>query len=231
MMPDLRIYGRSPLSAAVIHGGPGAAGEMAPVARRLSSTRGVLEPLQTASTLDGQVTELKDVLEAKGDLPVTLIGFSWGAMLSFILAARHPSVVRKLVLVGSPPFEEEYAAGIMSTRLNRLSHDQREDALSLLQRLEDPGHPDKNTLMARLGELLAAADSYDALPCDSEIVEYRHDIYKRVWEQAAKLRRSGKLLRLGEKIKCPAVAIHGDHDPHPGEGVRRPLSRVLKDFR
>jgi pimeloyl-ACP methyl ester carboxylesterase len=27
------------------------------------------------------------------------------------------------------------------------------------------------------------------------------------------------------------VAIHGDYDPHPAEGVREPLSRVLSDFR
>jgi pimeloyl-ACP methyl ester carboxylesterase len=27
------------------------------------------------------------------------------------------------------------------------------------------------------------------------------------------------------------VAIHGDYDPHPTEGVREPLSKVLKDFR
>jgi pimeloyl-ACP methyl ester carboxylesterase len=27
------------------------------------------------------------------------------------------------------------------------------------------------------------------------------------------------------------VAIHGDYDPHPSEGVREPLSRTLRDFR
>jgi pimeloyl-ACP methyl ester carboxylesterase len=37
-------------------------------------------------------------------------------------------------------------------------------------------------------------------------------------------------LKLGEKIKCPVVAIHGDYDPHPAKGVREPLSGVIKDF-
>jgi pimeloyl-ACP methyl ester carboxylesterase len=27
------------------------------------------------------------------------------------------------------------------------------------------------------------------------------------------------------------VAIHGDHDPHPADGVREPLERALSDFR
>ena len=34
---NLRTYGEAPFNIAVIHGGPGAAGEMAPVARELAS--------------------------------------------------------------------------------------------------------------------------------------------------------------------------------------------------
>ena len=64
---------------AVIHGGPGAAGEMAAVANELASNWGILEPLQTATSLQGQVEELKTVLEKNASLPVILIGFSWGA--------------------------------------------------------------------------------------------------------------------------------------------------------
>ena len=80
-------------------------------------------------------------------------------------------------------------------------------------------------------EIIARADSYDPLTHQSEVLEYRYDINQSVWQQASELRRSGKLLRFGKKIKCPVVAIHGDYDPHPAEGVREPLSRLLKDFR
>jgi hypothetical protein len=52
-MDNLRKYGREPYTLALIHGGPGAPGEMAPVARELSRAYGVLEPLQTATTLNG----------------------------------------------------------------------------------------------------------------------------------------------------------------------------------
>ncbi|MHA2061833.1 MAG: alpha/beta fold hydrolase, partial [Candidatus Sifarchaeia archaeon] len=38
-MKNLRIYGNKPFNIAVLHGGPGAPGEMAPVARELSSVR------------------------------------------------------------------------------------------------------------------------------------------------------------------------------------------------
>ena len=57
---------------------------MAPVARELASDMGVLEPLQTANSVDGQVEELKNVLEKYGNPPLILIGFSWGAWLSYI---------------------------------------------------------------------------------------------------------------------------------------------------
>ena len=34
-----------------------------------------------------------------------------------------------------------------------------------------------------------------------------------------------------QEIRCPVVAIQGDYDAHPAEGIRKPLSRVVKDFR
>jgi len=230
-MKNLRRYGNKPFNVAVIHGGPGAPGEMAPVARELSSIRGILEPLQTATTLEGQIQELKAVLEKNGTPPVTLIGFSWGAMLSFIFTAHYPSFVKKLILIGSGAYEEKYAANIMKNRLSRLTEEGREEALSLMETLDDPAIEDKNTHMARLGELMSKADSYNPLLHDSEILECQYDIYQSVWEQARELRSSGKLLELGKRIKCPVVAIHGDYDPHLSEGIKEPLSRILKDFR
>jgi pimeloyl-ACP methyl ester carboxylesterase len=230
-MMNLRKYGSKPYRVAVIHGGPGAPGEMAPVARELSSAMGVLEPLQTKATLEGQVNELKAILDKNAALPVTLIGFSWGALLSFIFTARYPSFVKKLILVGSAPYEEKYALNITQTRLSRLNETEREQAIYLMVTLDDPSVADKNTPLARLGKLLSKTDSYDPLPYEDEILECQYDVFEGVWEQASELRSSGKLLELGRKIKCPVVAIHGDYDPHPAEGVVEPLSRILKDFR
>ena len=230
-MQNLRKYGNEPFKVALIHGGPGAPGQMAPVAQELSSIKGILEPLQTATTVEGQVQELKAVLEKNADLPVTLIGFSWGALLSFILAARYPSLVEKLILVGSAPYEEKYASKIMDTRMSRLGENERNEALSLMEAFNDPATQNKNSLMARFGKLISKADSYDPMPHDDEILEYQYELSQSVWEQAMKLRSSDKLLNLGRKIVCPVIAIHGDYDPHPAEGVKEPLSRTLKDFR
>ncbi len=230
-MKNLRTYGKAPFNVVVIHGGPGAPGQMAPVARELSLDWGVLEPLQTAISLEGQVQELGDVLEKNGDFPVTLIGWSWSAMLSFIFFARYPALVKKLILVGSGVYEEQYAATTMETRLSRLTDEERREAYSLVEAMNDPTVGDRNTPFAQLGDLFTKADAYNPLPLDSGGLEVQYNIYQSVWNDAMELRHSGELLKLGRQIQCPVVAIHGDYGPHPLEGIKKPLPAVLEKFR
>lgn len=230
-MDNPRLYGAAPYTVAVVHGGPGAPGTMAPVARELASQWGVLEPLQTAMSLDGQIEELREALDRYGDPPVVLIGSSWGAMLGYLLAARYPALVRKLILVGSGVYEEHYAASIEQTRLNRLSDDERIQAHALMDKLSDPAVVDKSVPFARMGELFTRTDAYDPVTLDTEAIEVQYPVYLRVWQEAQALRASGALLEAGKHISCPVVAIHGDYDPHPAEGIREPLARTVKDFR
>ena len=224
-------YGQPPYTIAAIHGGPGAAGEMAAVARELASAWGVLEPHQTADSLEGQVAELVAALETEASLPAILVGHSWGAWLAWLVAARHPGLVSKLILVGSGPFTSRYATQVQQTRLSRLSEAEIDEFEACLERLADPAAEDKNVTLARLGLLVTHADAYDLVPVEAAPSTFRGDIYQRVWPEAAALRRSGRLLALASEIRCPVVAIHGDHDPHPALGVEEPLSSLLADFR
>jgi pimeloyl-ACP methyl ester carboxylesterase len=228
---NLRIYGNAPYCVAVIHGGPGAAGYMAPVARELSSALGVLEPLQTAPSIEGQVQELRAILEKNGEPPHILIGSSWGAMLSYLLAARYPRLVKKLILVGSAPYEESYAEDIERTRLSRLEEKERREARILTDALDDPAGREKDALLERLARLYAKSDAFDPETLDLEFLSVRHDLFQSVWAEAARMRRDGALLEIGRKIRCPVVAIHGDYDPHPAKGVEEPLTAVLENFR
>jgi pimeloyl-ACP methyl ester carboxylesterase len=230
---NLRKYGKPPYSIAVIHGGPGAPGAVAPMARELAKDRGIIEPLQTENSLEGQVEELRNVLEKSADLPVVLIGHSWGAMLSFIVAARHPALVKKLVLVGSGPFEQGYADNIEGERLTRLAEVERIEVFKLIEIIDHAAAGERNKAMARYAGLMARADTYEALPPEKEPepLEASEEINRKVWAEAKELRVNGELLEMGRKIRCPVTAIHGDYDPHPAAGVREPLSRVLKDFK
>jgi|WetSurMetagenome_2_1015567.scaffolds.fasta_scaffold01945_9 pimeloyl-ACP methyl ester carboxylesterase len=230
-MKPVRMWGHGPYSVAVIHGGPGAPGEMAPVARELSMVTGILEPFQTEMTLDLQVQELKSVLENEARVPVTLVGFSWGAFLSWMTAARYPNLVRKLILISSAPFEDSYAGSITGTRLDRLEPAERAEARDLIQKMDDPAGDKKGQILARLGKLLSHADAYDPVPSEEEAFRVQYDVFHGVWDEACELRRKGVLLQMARAIRCPVVAIHGDHDPHPAEGVNEPLSRECPDFR
>src|SRR4030067_3698372 len=125
-MINVRYYGNTPYKVVVVHGGPGAPGEMAPVASELSKKFGVIEPFQSKNTVQGLVEELKLQIMKNTSVPVFLIGWSWGAWLSFILAANYGSLVKKLIIIGSGPFENEYAEKIMQTRLARLTSQERE---------------------------------------------------------------------------------------------------------
>jgi pimeloyl-ACP methyl ester carboxylesterase len=203
---------------------------MAPVARELSSVTGVLEPFQTETTLEGQVQELRSVLSAHGLLPVTLIGFSWGAFLSWMLAARYPELVKKLVLVGCPPFEEEYAAAITRTRMARLPKKGQDQVKMLLDGLDGTTDAGKNALLAKLGNLLARADAFDPANVPEEGFHCQYDVFRGVWDEASELRRKQAILRMSREIRCPVMAIHGDWDPHPADGVNVPLSKALPDF-
>ena len=230
-MDNLRKYGPPPFKVAVLHGGPGGPGYMAPVARELSAERGLLEPLQTADSLEGQVEELRTVLADHADLPITLVGSSWGAMLGFIFSARFPDLVQKLIMIGSPVFEESYAAKIQETRFGRLDKQEKQEARSLAKVLGDSTQPDKATPFARLARLFTKADAYDPITLDIEVLEHQYHVYQRVWGNALELRRSGSLLELGARIRCPVVAIHGDYDPHPAEGVEKPMAAIVKHSR
>jgi pimeloyl-ACP methyl ester carboxylesterase len=232
-MENPRKHGRPPFKAALIHGGPGAAGELATVAVVLSTDISVLEPLQTAGSLDGQVAELKDILEKESGGPLVLAGFSWGAWLAFILAARHPGLVKKLILISSGPFEEKYAHTITEARFARLSVAERAQAGELIKQVEGPAGPGRAGTFARLCGLLSRTDAYDPEPEDAGqagSVTLDADIFQKVWKDAAQFRRGGGLLATANLIKCPVTAIHGDYDPHPAGGVREPLGAVIKDF-
>jgi pimeloyl-ACP methyl ester carboxylesterase len=213
----------------VLHGGPGAPESVAALARELGADRGVLEPLQTARTVGGQVEELVASLDRNAESPVALVGWSWGAFLGFLTAARHPDRVSKLVLVSSGPFEARYAAGIAEARLSRLGPADRERTERWLRELR-AGRPLSAEELAAFGRVFERADAFD--PIETEPAgEFDAELFRSVWTEAEEMRASGALLAEAARIECPAIAIHGDYDPHPAEGVREPLRRTLRDFR
>ncbi|UCH13139.1 MAG: alpha/beta hydrolase [Bacteroidales bacterium] len=230
-MKNFRKYGVAPYNVVVVHGGPGAAGSMAPVAKELSGISGILEPLLASKSVDGQLQELEVIIREQSDLPVILSGHSWGAWLVYIFAAHYPEMVKKLILISSGPFEEKYASEINEIRLKRLIEEEKTELYSIQDALNDPGTENKDAIFKRLGELISMTDSFNPLPRTNEEIVISYDIFQSVWDEAHDMRKRRRLLAFGKQIHCPVLAIHGDYDPHPYKGVERPLSHIIKDFR
>lgn len=230
-MELFRKYGNEPFEVAVIHGGPGVPGYMKPVAEELSGICGIIESIQSANTIDGQSEELRLILKANCNIPVTLIGHSWGAWLSVSFASENPEYVKKIILVSSGPFDDEYVRVINETRLNRISEKDIIELNKLKEELNNPDQNNKKEIFKRFGELSSKGDYYKQISFSEDILDYQPDIFQTVMREALYLRKSGKLLKMAGRLICPVIAIHGNYDPHPYKGVEEPLSKVVKDFR
>jgi pimeloyl-ACP methyl ester carboxylesterase len=206
---------------------------MAPVACRLAEKHGVLEPIQTANSVQGQVEELPDVLLSNATTPVVLVGFSWGAWLSVLLGSKCPELVGKIIWVSSGASGEAYVADLSSRRLSRLPEVERAEFLAAMAGLDDPDVREKDTLLSRLGRLASKADSYAPIDDAEEprTTPLSGEIYRQVWGEAAEMRRTGALLDHARNPAGPVVAIHGDSNPSLAAGVSELLSANLADFR
>jgi len=213
----------------MLHGGPGAPGSMQEPAVNLASQAGILEPLLTHPSITGQLAGLYETIMKHGHPPVILVGHSWGAWLAFLFAANYPALAKKLILIGAGSFEPQYNANLVKIRSNRLSEKENDEA-TILSALVNQGIASDSDFR-RYGELMTKADSYDCDAVEKGALKFYPEVYHSVWKEAEKIRKRGELLAMGSKIACPVVAIHGMDDPHPSEGVEKPLRKVLQDFR
>jgi pimeloyl-ACP methyl ester carboxylesterase len=204
---------------------------MQPVAVELSKYLGIIEPFQTESSIEGQVDELRTLLQKCGAIPLTLIGHSWGAWLSCLFASRYPDLVQKLILISTPPFEEQYASCVTAARLNRVPIHEQKQLHRLIETIECSVGKERDNAFAILGSFMHRIDSFDPLPFEeNNQLERQSHIFQSVLSEARELRKSGELLQIVSLIQCPVTAIHGDFDPHPAEGVEKPLTQLVKDF-
>lgn len=156
---------------------------------------------------------------------MVLVGWSWGAWLCCLLAAAHPEIAAKLVLVGSGPFDAAHAEATKRNRQARLTAEERAEMAGFSASLQDPER------LRRTLDLLEKADAYAADGADPPDITFDRAIHEGVWRQAADMRRSGELLERVAEIRCPVLALHGDHDPHPAAGFEGPLAARLTAFR
>src|SRR5262249_1693486 len=221
----VRRYGNRGSNVVVLHGGPGAPGSAAGLARALADEFSVLEPLERRSgivplTVSQHVEDLAAIAPAGS----AIVGHSWGAMLGLSFAACFPDRVSSLALVGCGTYDEECRAQFRS-RLDALMDDTtrlRLEALKLRAAMEvDPEVRD--AVVRQRGDLTMSIEAYermdsvddpsDALPCDAEA-------NTETWNDVLRLQRDGLEPQRFTRISCPVLMLHGDIDPHPGAATR-----------
>lgn len=228
LMLHINEYGSGPL-VIVLHGGPGAAGEAAPIARGLSGAFHALEPWQQRSggpplTVAGHVADLHEVVtthHAEGK--PALAGESWGAMLALAYAATHPGNVRSLVLTGCGTFDTAARERLHATLDGRMDAALRERLERIETDILDPG--ERLREYYRLTEPLY---TYDALPGEPEPApEFDLRGHTETWDDMLRLQETGVYPAAFGAITVPVLMLHGAYDPHPGRMMRDGLARYI----
>jgi len=161
--PELRVrtYGAWGPTVFVLHGGPGAPGYVAPVARGLADLFRVVEPFQRPSrpdesglTVARHVADLHVLIASLGaDARPALVGHSWGAMLALAFAAEHPDAAGPIVLVGCGTFDLESRRVFKQTVDDRMAE---RDLKRRMDRLAEE-YPDENDRLRAMGSSFTAS--------------------------------------------------------------------------
>lgn len=224
----VREYGESGPLVLVLHGGPAAPGEMAPIARELSDGFRVLEPFQRGSgaeplTVARHVADLHELIVLRGEgSPPALVGFSWGAMLALAHAAAHPEDAGCLVLVGCGTFDAAAREHMRSTLESRTDEGLRARLDRLSEEIRDPDE----RLAAHHAATLPIY-SHDLLTSDTEAVALDARAYRESWDDMLRLQREGVYPGAFARIHVPILMIHGEEDPHPGRMILAGLTPYL----
>ncbi len=226
-------YGEGAIAAALIHGGPGAAGEMAAVGNALRDCFAVIEPHQTANTIAGLIQELATQIRENSRPPITLVGFSWGALLAVLTCHDYPSLVNRMVLIGCPPLDDHRADEIEPKRLERLTAGEQLEYRNVITDLAGAETKPARAALARLAALALKTDQVDpVVEADRPGISVAQmEAFRAIWPQAAKMRSEGVFKKIIRRIHCPVTAIHGREDPHPLASVSEVFSANVKDFR
>ncbi len=224
----VRTYGQAGPPVVVLHGGPGAPGHMAPVARALADAFRVYEPFQRGSggvplRVADHVADLRELVESLGaGARPALIGSSWGAMLALAFAAAHPDLPGPLVLIGCGTFDRMARA-----RMEKILDERT--APRLRQRLERLAGeiPEADRRLMVRARLVLPLYSCDLVTRDLESEACDARAHEETWADMLRLQDEGAYPAAFSAIRSPVLMLHGAEDPHPGRLIRTSLERYI----
>lgn len=218
----------------VLHGGPGAHHDyLLPQFLRLTDTfdlvfydqRGGGRSRETGPDPVGWQQHVEDLALVIRELsiePLTLVGYSWGALLALLytLEAHHHAQLRspsRLVLVDPAALSRPYREAFDDEFARR----QRSEALrELREDLASSGLRDSNPDAYRQRQFELGVAPYFSDPANArELTPFRvtQKVQQSVWHSLGDYDLIPEL----ESVHVPAFFVHGRHDPIPLESTER----------
>lgn len=193
-MINFRKWGDGGPSVVLLHGGPGARGDVAPLALQLKDSFQVLEPLQrrasnTLLTVAKHIQDLHELLNSESySKPPALVGFSWGAMLALAYATEYSESISQVILISCGTFDKTARAVLQQRRRERPS-----------------------------------SDEVEPIQIANAFLEYDEAGGQESWADMLRLQVNGTYPAKFAQIEVPVTMIHGAQDPHPGKMIRDSL--------
>ena len=227
----VRRYGNSGPLVFVLHGGPAAVGDVAPVAKGISGSFRAVEPWQRGSegsplTVARHIADLHELAaDLGGDSPVAIVGHSWGAMLALCFAAEHPGKVGPIVLVGCGTFDQSSRSTMQAIIEERMDDDVRDQLRRSSIDAADPAEQFMQTF-----KLTRHIYDYEPIGPYAEKEEsepFDLKAYDETWSDMRRLQEQGTYPGAFSAIESPILMMHGQYDPHPGRMIRDSLLPFL----
>ncbi len=147
-------------------------------------------------------------------------------MLALAFAAAHPRDVRCLALVGCGTIDADSRRRMRE----RLDASMSEDLKRRVRRLESE-FPDPDERLRAAGDVLFPVYSHDPIVERVEIETCDAKAHNESWADMLRLQAEGVYPASFSAIEAPVLMLHGDRDPHPGDGVRASLEPHLPQLR
>ena len=171
---------------------------------------------QVPITWRTHVEDLGAVVTEFGLEPLSLVGYSWGAMLALLYTSeqrRNPHLVppARLALINPAPLTREYRRQFEAEFTRR---QQSPDILAMREELASSGLRERDPAAYRQRAFELSVAGYFSDPTKArDLTPFRvvGRVQQSVWESLGDFDLTGDL----EGIRIPSIVIHGRDDPIP----------------
>lgn len=214
----------------VVHGGPGLTHEyLLPGLDRLAENHFVIfydqrgagrstgEIDEETLHLPALIKDLENIRKAFGFKKISLLGHSWGGMVSARYAIAHPESVNKLILSNSIPLSSEDLSLFFQEWMRRMAPYQEEIAAIRTSQEYQEGNPELHEKLNRL-----IFRNYCYLPEDADKLDLHlsqtaalHCLKINEVLRGNTLTKPFNLYADLKNLQIPTLIIHADEDPIP----------------